>query len=165
MWMAHFVPCSSCERHIRASEAECPFCGASLDFAPLPARAPRPNIRRAALIALGTALAGAPLGCGDTDEDGGSGGAADASAGSGGAAGASGSGGASGSTGAGGSSGAAGSGGSSGAGASGGSSGAGASGGSSGAGAGGVAGNAGSSAGAAGIAPPYGGPPPLPEEP
>jgi hypothetical protein len=28
--MAHFLPCPGCSRHVRASGAACPFCGAGL---------------------------------------------------------------------------------------------------------------------------------------
>jgi hypothetical protein len=62
--MAALVPCSACSRHIRASEASCPFCGGTPP-AQRPARqtADTRGLSRAAALALVTALAGcdAPL--------------------------------------------------------------------------------------------------------
>ncbi len=62
-------PCSSCGRHVRTNET-CPFCGAAC--APtLTRRASTGRLGRAALFALGAAMAVAPLtGCGDDDTPG-----------------------------------------------------------------------------------------------
>lgn len=55
---ARLLPCSSCARHVRASETACPFCSAALSLraAPLP-RTPIARLSRAALFALGTSAA------------------------------------------------------------------------------------------------------------
>ena len=58
------VPCSGCARHVRVIDRECPFCGCSIDVTPA---APLPSLRglgRAALVALGTSLAGGAMACG-----------------------------------------------------------------------------------------------------
>ena len=49
-------PCESCNRHLRASTTECPFCGALRAPTPSIARAVSPVVRlsRAALFTLGT---------------------------------------------------------------------------------------------------------------
>jgi hypothetical protein len=68
--MASLVLCSQCQRHVRRSEAQCPFCGAAC----APAAAPSheaPLLReakRASLIALGLALAGQA--CGGKEDQG-----------------------------------------------------------------------------------------------
>ena len=50
-----FIPCSACARHVRGTDAACPFCGAAAPRpAPLPA-APRARLPRSALIAAGLA--------------------------------------------------------------------------------------------------------------
>ena len=60
-------PCPSCARHVRVSEAACPFCGASLDRslqttpAPLP---PAARLSRAALFALGASTVSLAAACG-----------------------------------------------------------------------------------------------------
>ncbi len=67
---ARLIPCSSCDRHFRLSEAACPFCGASTpapsDLAPV-VPPPAKRLGRAALFAFGAAAAGvvAVAGCGD----------------------------------------------------------------------------------------------------
>jgi hypothetical protein len=64
--MAHFLPCPGCSRHVRASDAACPFCGAGL---PLSLRSQKPvlptkRLGRAATLAFGAALAaGSTAGC------------------------------------------------------------------------------------------------------
>ena len=65
-------PCPQCRRHIRHTETQCPFCGASVEGAfNVSPRLPRPSARlsRSALAAMGAALASAPLAaCGDEDD-------------------------------------------------------------------------------------------------
>lgn len=65
-----WIPCGACERHIKSTESACPFCGASpsvSDGALARARERMPRLHRAAIVALGTTLAGAaamtPAGC------------------------------------------------------------------------------------------------------
>ncbi len=57
MTPSHLRPCPSCGRHVRVSEAGCPFCGESLSdefrAAPSP-RGPGARLSRAALLAFGT---------------------------------------------------------------------------------------------------------------
>ncbi|MFK8000864.1 MAG: hypothetical protein AB8H86_14800 [Polyangiales bacterium] len=48
------VACAGCERFVRASESECPFCGTGRNALPITLK--RPNMARAAIVAL--ALAG-----------------------------------------------------------------------------------------------------------
>lgn len=49
-------PCPGCQRHVRAAEASCPFCGSPLALeVAAPARLPRAS--RALLLAAGAALA------------------------------------------------------------------------------------------------------------
>lgn len=70
--MSQLVPCPGCERHVRLSEANCPFCGGGLDAQALGAAyAPRRNgvnsgIKRAAIFAIGTGMAAA---CGGKTDD------------------------------------------------------------------------------------------------
>jgi hypothetical protein len=89
------VPCSSCHRHVRATEAACPFCASALPNARALAREQvnTGGLSRAAVLALGAALS--LVACSDDDSGTGTGtgqigagGAAGSSAG--GAAGASG---------------------------------------------------------------------------
>lgn len=65
--MNHLVPCGGCDRHVRASEASCPFCGAAIDAArPVPGMPDR-RLGRAATFAFGAALAAASAtGCSDS---------------------------------------------------------------------------------------------------
>jgi hypothetical protein len=50
-----FVACASCRRHVKESDAACPFCGAvAPSFAPRPLPS-RVRTTRAAMIAAGTA--------------------------------------------------------------------------------------------------------------
>lgn len=54
---AHLRPCPACARHVRVSEASCPFCGDALPASFRESAAPRgPTTRltRAALFAFGT---------------------------------------------------------------------------------------------------------------
>ena len=73
--MNHLVPCSSCGRHLRASEVSCPFCGEGRD--PAGSRAPvlpRGRLSRAATLAFGALLgASAITACGDDDDEDGTG--------------------------------------------------------------------------------------------
>lgn len=58
------VSCEGCQRHVRATESACPFCGSTIDAPP---EAPRTRsvkrLGRAALFAFGTSLA--LVGCDD----------------------------------------------------------------------------------------------------
>jgi hypothetical protein len=87
--MTHLVACPSCNRHVRAREhVSCPFCNVEL---PALAEPRSPNVLglgRAAVMALGAALAVAPLtACGSDDDGGGSGGTSSGGGGSGGSGG------------------------------------------------------------------------------
>ena len=57
------IPCPSCARHVRTSDASCPFCGAATVQAPAPLVA-RGRLSRAALLAVGAAGALAAADCG-----------------------------------------------------------------------------------------------------
>lgn len=62
--MASLVPCTTCQRHIRRAEAQCPFCGAQRTPAVGPSREvviPR-EAKRATLLAIGLTLAGQACG-------------------------------------------------------------------------------------------------------
>jgi hypothetical protein len=71
------LACPACSRHLRASEANCPFCGAEVptEFKDAPApRGPGRRLSRAALYAFGatslglaTACSGSVTGIGDAD--------------------------------------------------------------------------------------------------
>jgi hypothetical protein len=57
MTKTHLAPCATCVRHVRVSEAACPFCGATLDAAvrsSAPRQGPTARLSRAALLAFGT---------------------------------------------------------------------------------------------------------------
>ncbi len=75
--MDELAPCTECNRHARATEGSCPFCGAALNTAE---HVPMPNRRmsRAAIVAFGASLAAGfvATGCGSDDDDAGSGGSA-----------------------------------------------------------------------------------------
>lgn len=61
-------PCPQCERHVRVSEANCPFCGASVkeSFASLAERnMPTSRLGRAALFAFGAAAVASAVACSD----------------------------------------------------------------------------------------------------
>ncbi len=61
------LPCPSCARHVRVSEASCPFCTAALPLSHRragPAPLPKRRLGRAALAAFGAAAI-ATSGCGD----------------------------------------------------------------------------------------------------
>jgi hypothetical protein len=60
--VSNFAPCLGCQRHVRLSESQCPFCGSKrLERSARGAQAPA-GAKRAVLFALGTSLAAA---CGD----------------------------------------------------------------------------------------------------
>jgi hypothetical protein len=64
--MAQLVPCPECHRHVRASDAGCPFCGRDLaDLPPPPPYEPARlrGLGRAALFALGATLSAGAVGC------------------------------------------------------------------------------------------------------
>lgn len=63
--MSQLVPCPGCERHVRLSDPNCPFCGRELDgnalgavYAARRGAVPR-GLKRAALVALGASVAAA----------------------------------------------------------------------------------------------------------
>jgi hypothetical protein len=71
---SHLVSCAACARHVRASEASCPFCHAALPQAlrgSLPRRPPPPRLSRAALFAFGTGAATIATACGGSVDSGG----------------------------------------------------------------------------------------------
>ena len=58
------APCTDCHRHVRLSEASCPFCGAVLASLVAPTRRMPPrSLGRAAIFAVGSALASSASGC------------------------------------------------------------------------------------------------------
>jgi hypothetical protein len=68
--MSHLVPCSECNRHVKVTEVECPFCGQPLalgDTSPPPL--PRTRLGRAATFAFGATLVGVTtvVACGGDD--------------------------------------------------------------------------------------------------
>ena len=68
--MNHLVPCPECSRHVRVSEAQCPFCAQPLDLSGTPApRLPGVRLSRAATLAFGATLASATAlaACSGTD--------------------------------------------------------------------------------------------------
>lgn len=66
--MSHLLPCDGCDRHVRADEPECPFCGAAIVSRPAPVL-PAGRLGRAATFAFGAALAAATAGgCGDSHD-------------------------------------------------------------------------------------------------
>lgn len=84
--MNHLVPCPNCARHVRQTEAACPFCSVELALQHLsPPALPRGRLGRAATFAFGASLVGATslIACGGESETGkpGSGGANSAGAG------------------------------------------------------------------------------------
>lgn len=66
--MAELRPCPSCARHVRSSEATCPFCDAVVPTAKTTTSTPVGRLGRAALFVAGTAIvaasATAAVGCG-----------------------------------------------------------------------------------------------------
>ncbi len=64
MTTVHLVTCEECSRHVRASEAACPFCGAGVAAAvreAAPRSGPSTRLSRAGLIAFGTLVVVAPV--------------------------------------------------------------------------------------------------------
>jgi hypothetical protein len=57
--MVRLLACPGCERHVRSTESECPFCGQALEglapraLAPVPSRAAAVFIGAAALVGCG----------------------------------------------------------------------------------------------------------------
>src|SRR5450432_679037 len=72
--MKHLVPCPECNRHVRVSELECPFCAVPLDLANTPPpQLPRSRLSRAATLAFGATFVSATAisACGgDAEENG-----------------------------------------------------------------------------------------------
>jgi len=67
--MKHLIPCPECNRHVRVSELECPFCALPLDLANTPPpQLPRSRLSRAATLAFGATLVSATAisACGDS---------------------------------------------------------------------------------------------------
>jgi hypothetical protein len=64
------IPCTACNRHVRAAETHCPFCEAAQPERALDAGRglglPRKRLGRAALMTAGAALLGAAEACGDS---------------------------------------------------------------------------------------------------
>lgn len=59
--MSHLAPCPSCNRHVRVSDAACPFCGTVVVTAAADVASPggmRGRLGRAALFAAGATLMG-----------------------------------------------------------------------------------------------------------
>jgi len=78
----HLIACTGCDRHVRASESVCPFCGEALPVSRRgrSPRLPTERLGRAATFVFGAAVAtSAAIGCGDgtSDTDAGPGGGAD----------------------------------------------------------------------------------------
>ncbi|MEC7524992.1 MAG: hypothetical protein VYE22_34240 [Myxococcota bacterium] len=66
--MSHLLPCDGCDRHVRADEPTCPFCGDSLRHRGAP-QLPGARLGRAATFAFGAALAAATAsGCGESHD-------------------------------------------------------------------------------------------------
>lgn len=65
--MSQLLPCPSCSRHVRQTETGCPFCGAAVALAEVPARpVPARRLGRAATFAFGAAIATSVSACGST---------------------------------------------------------------------------------------------------
>ncbi len=61
--MRHLMPCTSCQRHLRADAEECPFCGAEVVPVAVPGR-PLERLGRAAMFAFGATVLAS--GCGES---------------------------------------------------------------------------------------------------
>src|SRR4051812_10618389 len=58
--MSQLTPCPECQRHVRKTEARCPFCDSALSLSHLPAPVlPRQRLGRAATFAFGAGVVGA----------------------------------------------------------------------------------------------------------
>jgi hypothetical protein len=69
MTKSHLCACPACDRHVRVSEAACPFCGSALSDAFRTAPVPQPpgvRLTRAALFAFGAGSLGFAPGCTST---------------------------------------------------------------------------------------------------
>jgi hypothetical protein len=64
------VPCTACERHVRAGESRCPFCGAlgSVQAAPL-LKTPKGRLSSLLVMTFQAATATAAIGCGGETAD------------------------------------------------------------------------------------------------
>jgi len=66
--MSALTPCPQCQRHVRKTETQCPFCEASISLAHVPEPVlPRKRLGRAATFAFGASVIGATalVACGD----------------------------------------------------------------------------------------------------
>ena len=74
MSTVHLSSCPACARHVRVSEAACPFCGAALSDAfrarPAP-RSPAARLSRSALYALGMGTVTLAAACSSSSSPGG----------------------------------------------------------------------------------------------
>ncbi len=67
--MSALQPCLACRRHVRATEASCPFCHAAVtEVAPRPM--PTQRLGRAATFAFGAAVTMSAAGCGQASTPG-----------------------------------------------------------------------------------------------
>lgn len=58
--MSQLTPCPECQRHVRKTEARCPFCDSALSLSHVPDRVlPRQRLGRAATFAFGAGVVGA----------------------------------------------------------------------------------------------------------
>ena len=56
--MSQLTPCPACSRHVRKTETQCPFCGAAVSLAHVPAPVlPSSRLGRAATFAFGASIA------------------------------------------------------------------------------------------------------------
>jgi hypothetical protein len=70
--MSQLTPCPECQRHIRKTETQCPFCAAAVSLAHIaPPAMPRMRLGRAATFAFGASVVGvtALIAC-DSDDGG-----------------------------------------------------------------------------------------------
>ena len=68
--MNQLTPCPECQRHVRKTEARCPFCDSALSLAHVPSPVlPRRRMSRAATFAFGASVVGATAIVGCTLED------------------------------------------------------------------------------------------------
>lgn len=64
------VPCTACERHVRAGESRCPFCGALGSVGPAPLlKAPKGRLSSLLVMTFQAATATAAIGCGGETAD------------------------------------------------------------------------------------------------
>jgi hypothetical protein len=71
--MSQLTPCPECQRHVRKTEASCPFCESALSLSNVPSPAlPRKRLGRAATFAFGASVVGATalVACSDGDSGG-----------------------------------------------------------------------------------------------